>query len=63
MNAVGATQAQAVADLMVAAGMRGILNFAPTESALPPGIHTSAVDFAVHLEQLSFHMARPAPAG
>ena len=54
--AVPSASAQDVADRMIAAGVRGILNFAPvtlrkTQCAL------SAVDLAVHLEQLSFQIS------
>jgi redox-sensing transcriptional repressor len=46
--------AQAVADALVGAGIRGILNFAPVVLRLPPGVNLVAVDLAVQLEQLAF---------
>jgi len=46
--------AQDVADQLVAAGIRGILNFAPTVLKLPPGVSLVAVDLTVQLEQLAF---------
>ncbi len=46
--------AQAVADALVAAGIRGLLNFAPTVLRLPPGVSLVAVDLTVQLEQLAF---------
>ncbi len=46
--------AQDVADQLVAAGIRGILNFAPTVLKLPPGISLVSVDLTVQLEQLAF---------
>ncbi len=52
--AVPAEAAQAVADALVAAGIRGILNFAPTALRLPAGTSLIAVDLAVQLEQLAF---------
>src|SRR5436309_497422 len=52
--AVPAPAAQAVADTLVAAGIRGILNFAPTVLRLPPHISLVSVDLAVQLEQLAF---------
>lgn len=52
--AVPAEAAQSVADALVIAGIRGILNFAPTVLHLPPGISLVAVDLAVQLEQLAF---------
>jgi redox-sensing transcriptional repressor len=52
--AVPAPAAQAVADTLVTAGIRGILNFAPTVLRLPPSISLVSVDLAVQLEQLAF---------
>lgn len=52
--AVPAEAAQSVADALVAAGIRGILNFAPTALRLPAGVSLVAVDLAVQLEQLAF---------
>jgi len=43
-------------DGLVAAGVRGILNFAPVSLTLPPEIALNAVDLAVQLEQLSFQV-------
>jgi len=54
--AVPASAAQSVADDMIAAGVRGILNFAPTVLRVEPGVSVSSVDLAVHLEQLSFQV-------
>ncbi len=51
---VPAEMAQAVADELVAAGIRGILNFAPTVLKLPPAVSLVAVDLTVQLEQLAF---------
>ena len=65
---VPAEAAQAVADKLVAAGIRGILNFAPVSISVAPDVSTQGVDLAVQLEQLSFKMslageppAAPAP--
>ena len=52
--AVPADHAQEVADQLVAAGIRGILNFAPVSLNVPPSVGLTAVDLAVQLEQLSF---------
>ena len=51
---VPAEAAQAVADQLVAAGIRGILNFAPIVLKLPPGVSLVTVDLAIQLEQLAF---------
>jgi len=52
--AVPADGAQDVADQLVAAGIRGLLNFAPVSLTVPKGIAVNAVDVAVQLEQLAF---------
>lgn len=52
--AVPAEAAQPVADALVEAGIRGILNFAPTVPRVPPGINLVGVDLAIQLEQLAF---------
>jgi redox-sensing transcriptional repressor len=52
--AVPATNAQTVADVLVQAGIEGILNFAPVTLTLPKQINTVGVDLAIELEQLSY---------
>ena len=52
--AVPADAAQGVTDALVAAGILGILNFAPTVVRLPEGVSLVSVDLAVQLEQLAF---------
>ena len=56
MIAVPADNAQEVVDQLVVAGVRGILNFAPTSVIVPPHIAINAVDLSVQLEQLSFQV-------
>ena len=61
--AVPARAAQSVADRMVQAGMRGILNFAHRKLFVPPQVALRNVNLAVELESLSFSIkalnARP----
>ena len=57
MIAVPADSAQDVADQLVAAGVRGLLNFAPVSLTVPPEVALNAVDLAVQLEQLSFQVS------
>lgn len=54
--AVPAPAAQAVADQLAAAGVRGLLNFAPMILQTRPGVTLSSVDLAVQLEQLAFQV-------
>ena len=55
---VPAGVAQAVADLLVNAGVTAILNFAPTQLAVPEGIKVQNVDLSVLLKTLSYHSVR-----
>ena len=52
--AVPAPAAQQAANALVAAGIEGILNFAPVTLALPSHISRIGVDLAIQLEQLAF---------
>ncbi len=54
MIAVPAVAAQGVADRLVAAGIEGIVNFAPVTLTLPEHVRHIGVDLAIELEQLSF---------
>ena len=49
-----AESAQAVADAMAAAGVRGLLTFAPGVLRRPAGVNVVSVDLTVQLEQLAF---------
>jgi len=55
--AVPAPAAQSVAEEMVAAGVRAILNFAPLTLQVGPETSVASVDLGVHLEQLSFQLS------
>ena len=59
--AVPATDAQTVANDVVAAGVVGVLNFAPVTLSLPPHVHSVGVDLAIELEQLSFAVVNSLP--
>jgi len=52
--AVPSEAAQGVADALVAAGVRGVLNFAPVVLRLPETVSLVSVDLTVQLEQLAF---------
>lgn len=54
MIVVPAERAQEAADRLVAAGIEGIVNFAPVTLTLPPHVQSVSVDLAIELEQLSF---------
>ncbi len=56
--ATPAHAAQAVADVLAAAGVRSILNFAPTVVKPPEGVDVRRVDLATELQVLTFYLAR-----
>ncbi len=58
---VPAQVAQQAADRLVAAGIRGILNFAPTVINVPAGVFIEPVDFLAGLKRLAFYLQGPAP--
>jgi len=56
--ATPAGAAQGVADRLVAAGVRALLNFAPVTLAVPPAVSVSDVNMALELEALSYALHR-----
>lgn len=61
--AVPADFAQEVANQLIEAGIRGLLNFAPVSLTVPSHIALNSVDLAVQLEQLSFQISTLKTAG
>jgi redox-sensing transcriptional repressor len=55
-----ASVAQDVADLMVQAGIRSILNFAPAILSVPAGVSLRKVDLSIELQILAFYEQRKA---
>jgi redox-sensing transcriptional repressor len=55
--------AHTVAEALVAAGVRGILNFAPVVLKLPRRVRLVTVDLAIQLEQLAFQVQQGDAAG
>jgi redox-sensing transcriptional repressor len=60
--ATPATAAQDVAERMVDAGLRSILNFAPAVVTVPAGVTVRKVDLAVELQILAYYEQRGAGA-
>jgi redox-sensing transcriptional repressor len=52
--AVPSDTAQAVVDRLVRAGIKAVLNFAPTQLQVPPDVTVKTVNMAMELESLSF---------
>jgi redox-sensing transcriptional repressor len=56
--AVPADAAQGVADQLVAAGIKAVLNFAPARIRVPKDARLKNVDLSIELETLSFYLAQ-----
>jgi redox-sensing transcriptional repressor len=54
--AVPAEGAQAVHDTLADTGIQAILNFAPMQIKVRPGVKVRSVDLRINLESLSFHL-------
>ena len=61
MITVPAAAAQDVADQLVAAGIAGIVNFAPVTLSLPEEVSLVGVDLTTELEQIAFSVANRLP--
>ena len=53
---VPAMEAQNVADQFIAAGIKGILNFAPAVLKVPPDVRIHHADFTAELLSLAYYM-------
>ncbi len=56
MLAVPATTAQKVADLLVKAGVKAILNYAPTTLSVPKGVSVQNIDPAAHMQHMTYYL-------
>lgn len=54
--AVPADSAQQVADTLVQAGIRAILNYAPTTLNVPPGVQVQYIDPVVYLQRMTYYL-------
>jgi redox-sensing transcriptional repressor len=54
--ATPAGKAQAVAQQLIDAGVKAILNFAPTQLQIVEGMFVENVDFTVKLDNLAYHL-------
>jgi redox-sensing transcriptional repressor len=57
MIAVPAEFAQSVADLLIEAGVRAILNYAPINLNVPPEVHVQYIDPVLHLQQMTYYLS------
>ena len=56
MIAVPAEAAQEVANQLVQAGVRAILNYAPITLAVPPDVHVQYIDPVAHLQHMTYYL-------
>lgn len=56
MITVPTSQAQEVADHLVKAGVRAILNYAPISINVPEGVQLQYIDPSIHLQRMTFHL-------
>ncbi len=56
MLAVPASVAQEVADQLIEAGVRAILNYAPISLSVPPDVHVQYIDPAAHLQRMTYYI-------
>jgi redox-sensing transcriptional repressor len=56
MITVPAHEAQPVADILVKAGIRAILNYAPTILNVPEGVRVQNIDPVVHLQRMTYYL-------
>jgi len=56
MLTVPASVAQDVTDMLVKAGVKAILNYAPISLNVPEGVHTQHIDPATHLQRMTYYL-------
>jgi redox-sensing transcriptional repressor len=54
--AVPASEAQAVVDTLIEAGIRAILNYAPITVTVPPEVKVQYIDPVIHLQHMTFYL-------
>jgi redox-sensing transcriptional repressor len=56
MVTVPASTAQDVADKLVQAGVKAILNYAPTSINVPKNVRVQYIDPATHLQRMTYYL-------
>jgi redox-sensing transcriptional repressor len=56
MMTVPASSAQAVADRLVQAGVKAILNYAPISLNVPADVHVQYIDPSTHLQRMTYYL-------
>ena len=56
MLTVPASSAQEIADILVKAGIKAILNYAPISLNVPPGVRVQHTDPVTHLQRMTYYL-------
>jgi len=56
MLTIPATAAQGIADKLVEAGVKAILNYAPISLSVPKGVRVQHIDPATHLQRMTYYL-------
>jgi redox-sensing transcriptional repressor len=56
MVATPGPEAQAVADQLVSAGVKSILNYAPINLTVPDGVRVQYIDPVIHLQRMTYYL-------
>jgi redox-sensing transcriptional repressor len=56
MLTVPAAAAQPVAEMLIKAGIRGILNYAPVTLNVPEGVYVQYIDPVIHLQRMTYYL-------
>jgi redox-sensing transcriptional repressor len=56
MIAVPSSEAQSVADRLVAAGVKAIVNYAPITINVPEGVRVQYIDPVIHLQRMTYYL-------
>jgi redox-sensing transcriptional repressor len=56
MIAVPAPEAQKVADQLIEAGVKAIINYAPLNLNVPTDVHVQYIDPAIHLQRMTYYL-------
>ena len=56
MITVPAQYAQQVADILVASGIKAILNYAPINLNVPHNVHVEYIDPVLHLQKMTYYL-------
>ncbi|HLE52953.1 MAG TPA: redox-sensing transcriptional repressor Rex, partial [Anaerolineales bacterium] len=56
MISVPSSEAQTVADRLVKAGIKAILNYAPISLNVPEGVYVQYIDPVIHLQRMTYYL-------